>query len=79
MIRLLRWLLGLCGHDDELIDTRTLPSPAMQEKEQAIEAGIGFTAERDYVPKWFYQTKLVTVVRCKKCGSFRHIRTTNPP
>ena len=78
MLRLLKWLLGLCRHDDEIQDTSLLKSPAIEEKEAMVELGSAAIVAKGSVPIQFYQSVLVTIVRCKKCGRVKHVRTQNP-
>ena len=78
MIRLLRWLLGLCRHDDEIQDTVQMKSPAAEEMETAAKLGSVAITAQGRVPLQFYQSILVTIVRCKKCGRVKHVRTRNP-
>lgn len=80
MRRLLKWLLGLCNHDDGVRDTIYLKSPAIANRELMLAAADGRAVDIDVatVPRWYHQSCVVTVIRCKKCGRVKHVRTKCP-
>lgn len=78
MRRILRWLLGLCDHAEEVIDTMYLKSPSVTEKELALQESVAYDVVRHGIPQWFFRAVLVSVVRCKKCGRVKHVRTKCP-
>lgn len=74
MIRLIRWLLGLCPHhDDAVIGTKELQSAFAQANTANV---IKFEVE-DIGPGFFSAT-FITIVRCKNCGRVQHITTRGP-
>ena len=74
MLRLLSWLFGFCIHDDEIVETHQMDS----KWETAAKTGV--TKVPVLGPSdtsQLLERKLVTIVRCKKCGRVKHITTTN--
>jgi hypothetical protein len=61
-----------CDHQNELIETRELPSPC----EQLEKANIASAKNMD--PDTFFQKAIVSIVRCKVCGRIAHVVTRNP-
>ena len=77
MIRFLWWILSLCWHYDEIVETRVFPSPYDQQKAFIAEVGDGNIAT-EFLP-WFFASGVVTIVRCKHCGRVKHICTSVRP
>ena len=78
MIRLLKRLLGLCCHDDEIQDRILWKFPSTQEDELLAKMGSKTITTRDSVPLLDRRSIRVTVVHCKKCGRVKYMRTRNP-
>lgn len=63
-----------CKHDDEILETREIPSACEQNKKSDLVSDlISIISDR-----WYYQKVIVTVVRCKKCGRVKHVKTVGP-
>ena len=82
MLRLIRWMMGLCNHQYSPQDAISVDSPAIQvlrAPEGAAGAGGEFDHKAESIPKWYYQSMVVTVIRCNHCGATKHIRSVCPP
>lgn len=83
MWKFIRWMLGLCNHEDSPQDSATVRSPAERFREQvsaAAEPGQAVKMETvgDSIPKWYYQTTFISIIRCNKCGRTKHSKTLAP-
>ena len=64
----------MCEHDFEIISKDILPSPYEQEFNVELKADVPWKS----YPSWYYQKKIVIILKCTKCPKIKKIIETNP-